>query len=156
MTVTIESINRELERVREIQRERAEHIADCDYDMDDCFLSAHSDNLQEQLLRAQLSILENGGMAEFVAIETLDGELCKSFWFKGKYGETRRVEKPNGEVVYTSAMTDKGLAKKGLCKVKVKRPAWAKYVGDSLACVRVSIYEARYNRLTGEQNQYMA
>lgn len=49
-------------------------------------------------------------------IMTLDGEYCKvSRWFRDSFGNLkRRIEKPNGEVVWTTASTEKGLQKLGL------------------------------------------
>ena len=54
--------------------------------------------------------------SEPVKIETLDGEPCvESRWFENAWGSsTRCITKPNGEKVYTSATTDRGLAKYGL------------------------------------------
>lgn len=53
---------------------------------------------------------------EPVTIETLDGEPCiEGKWFDNAWGSsTRCITKPNGEKVYTSATTDRGLAKYGL------------------------------------------
>ena len=54
--------------------------------------------------------------SEPVTIETLEGEPCfEGKWFTNNWGSsTRCITKPNGEKVYTSATTDRGLAKHGL------------------------------------------
>ena len=46
----------------------------------------------------------------------------------------------------TTATTDKGLAKRGLRKVRVKRAAWADFGGGQWA----KVYAAKWNRATGE------
>ena len=60
--------------------------------------------------------LKNIDKSEPVRIETLAGEPCiEGRWFTNAYGSsTRCITKPNGEKVYTSATTDRGLAKHGL------------------------------------------
>lgn len=51
-----------------------------------------------------------------VNVETLDGQPCEEGrWFTDSYGNRKRViVKPNGEKVYTSATSQKGLAKYGV------------------------------------------
>ena len=60
--------------------------------------------------------LQKVDRSEPVTIETLDGEPCvEGRWFDNAWGtSTRCITKPNGEKVFTSATTDRGLAKYGL------------------------------------------
>ena len=71
-------------------------------------LTEEQTSLYERLLKVDRT--------EPVTIETLDGEPCKEGkWFDNAWGSsTRCITKPNGEKVYTSATTDRGLAKYGL------------------------------------------
>ena len=71
-------------------------------------LTEEQTSLYERLLKVD--------RIEPVTIETLDGEPCKEGkWFDNAWGSsTRCITKPNGEKVYTSATTDRGLAKYGL------------------------------------------
>ena len=63
-----------------------------------------------------LDRLQKVDTEEPVRIETMDGEPCtEGKWFEDFYGRSKRaIVKPNGEKVYTSATTDRGLAKYGL------------------------------------------
>jgi hypothetical protein len=63
-----------------------------------------------------LDFLRTIDRTEPVNVETLDGQPCEEGrWFTDSYGNRKRViVKPNGEKVYTSATSQKGLAKYGV------------------------------------------
>lgn len=144
--VTADEITRNIERVRESQRDRAERIARCEVEDTDCFMSIMGDRKALDLYEKQLEILNDGGCAWFTEYATLDGELVEARWVETRYGTKLVAEMPNGETVWTTATTDKGLAKRGLRKVRVKRAAWADF-GSSWA----NVYPAKWNRATGEE-----
>lgn len=142
--VTIEMLNNERERVLEVIRDRAERINRCEVDDTDCFMSARADRKHLDRIDRQIKLLENGCCEWFTEYATLDNQLCKSKYCKTKYGYTNRVEMPDGSIVWTSARTEKGLAKHGLKEVRVKRVAWIDYDG---------LFPAKLNRATGEYSE---
>ena len=145
--ITAEEIKRSIERVRENQRSRAERIANCEVEDTDCYMSIMSDRAALDVYERQLEILEDGGYAWFDEYATLDGELVDARWVETRYGVKLVADMPNGETVWTTATTDKGLAKRGLRKVRVKRAAWADFGGGQWA----KVYAAKWNRATGEE-----
>ena len=146
--VTVEQLEAQLGRILACKRERAERIARCEVEDSDCFLSMRAEDNQIAKIKARISIIKDGGCAWFVEYATLDGTLCDSSWVNTKYGYKLKVNMPNGEVVLTTAKTKKGLAKKGIKMVNVKRVAWA----DSGKgwFTPYSVYPAKLNRATGE------
>lgn len=144
--ITAAEITESIERVRESQRNRAERIANCEVDDTDCFMSIASDRAALELYEKQLEILNDGGYAWFTEYATLDGQLVDARWVETRYGAKLVADMPNGETVWTTATTDKGLAKRGLRKVRVKRAAWADF-GSPWA----TVYASKYNRATGKE-----
>lgn len=140
--VTIEMLNEERERVLDVIRDRERRIAECEVEPADCFMSARADSDHLRRIEMQKQILENDGFAWFTEFATLDNQLCSSKLCNTKYGMTNRVEMPDGEIVWTSARTEKGLAKHNLKMVRVKRVAWVDYDG---------LFPAKINRVTGER-----
>ena len=62
---------------------------------------------------------------------------------------------PDGRVVWTTALTEKGLAKKGLKKVWCLRPAWFAFKSSSSGMLGVYsgsyvLFPSDYNYATGE------
>lgn len=151
--VTIDDIDRRIERIHESQRDRAMRIIDCEVEDTDCFLSMKAEEMSLRELEAQRRIIENGGMAEFFAYETLDGTPVDAKWIDTRYGYRLRANMPDGSTVWTSATTEKGLAKRGLVEKKVMKPAWTRIGGKGLWNWTIEIYEAKLNRATGEYTE---
>ena len=93
-------------------------------DEDDCFISQRCNERGISLAKDKIALIKDGGCMWFTEYATLDGTLVKARWCNTKYGNSLRVEMPDGSVVWTTADTKKGLAKKGIKKVMCKRPAW--------------------------------
>lgn len=106
---------------------RAERIANWETDEDDCFISERVESRGIQIAKNKIQLIKDGGCAWFTEYATLDGTVVKAHWCDTKYGYSLRAEMPDGKVVWTTAHTSKGLAKKGLKKVECKRPAWYAY-----------------------------
>lgn len=120
----IAQLEREIECYQKAIHDRKERIEKGWTDMDDCFISERVEWRGLQLAKDKISLINDGGCAWFQEYATLNGQLIKAKWCHTKYGYSLRAEMPNGQVVWTTASTQKGLAKKGLKKVLVKRPAW--------------------------------
>lgn len=145
-----------LARTRESIRSRAERIANCEVESTDCALSMMADRETVALCEKQLELLDGNCEAWFSGYATLDGEVVDARWVDTRYGSKLVVDMPNGETVWTTADTEKGLAKRNLKKVMIKRTAWAKLVsnGNSFASGRsIVVYPAYLNRTTGEYNE---
>lgn len=93
-------------------------------DIDDCFISERCEQRAIQLAQDKIALIRDGGCAWFREYATLDGTLVNAKWCNTRFGSSLRVEMPDGSVVWTTATTAKGLAKRGLKAVECKRPAW--------------------------------
>lgn len=111
--------------------ERNVRIANCETDEDDCFISARCDDRGIAVAKDKIRLIQNGGCMWFTEYATLDGTLVNAHWCNTKYGSSLRAEMPNGDVVWTTAMTQKGLAKKGLKRVRCLRPAWFRFSSNA-------------------------
>ena len=120
----IERLEKEIVTLQEAMNRRAERIANWETDEDDCFISERCESRGIKLAKDKIDLIKDGGCAWFTEYATLDGTIVKARWCNTKYGSSLRVEMPDGKVVWTTAITAKGLAKKGLKKVECKRPAW--------------------------------
>lgn len=148
-----------LARTREIIHSRAERIANCEVESSDCALSMMADRQMVALCEKQIELLDGNCEAWFVGYSTLDGEIVDARWVDTRYGRKLVADMPDGETVWTTADTEKGLAKRNLKKVMVKRTAWAKLQsnGSSLASgCSVVVYPACLNRTTGEYSEDIA
>lgn len=87
-------------------------LTNCITDIEEAVKIDRASDSQKRLLE-KLNAIDR---TEPVLIETLDGEPCEvSRWFTDRYGNSKRcITKPDGEKVYTTASTDRGLAKYGL------------------------------------------
>lgn len=124
-------------------------------DMDDCFISHRVEERGIRENEAKIALIEDGGCMWFREYATLDGELVDACWCNTKYGMKLRAKMPDGSVVWTTARTEKGLAKKGLRKVECLRPAWFRF--SSSHSGMLGVYTGRYvpfpsdvNYATGE------
>lgn len=128
----IERLEAQRETIKKQIADREGRIARWETDEDDCFISMKVDSDSLSQIDMKLHLLRNGGTSWFCEYATLDGTLINARWCSTKYGTRLRAVMPNGEVVWTSSATAKGLAKKGIKRVLCKRPAWVRfYSGDS-------------------------
>ena len=123
-TELIARLEKEIVTLQEAMNRRAERIANWETDEDDCFISERCESRGIQVAKDKIDLIKDGGCAWFTEYATLDGTIVKARWCNTKYGSSLRAEMPDGKVVWTTAITAKGLAKKGLKKVECKRPAW--------------------------------
>lgn len=103
----------------------------------------------------KIALIKDGGCAWFTEYATLDGVLVKARWCDTKYGSSLRAEMPDGSVVWTTALTDKGLARKGLKRVSCLRPAWFAFKSSAKGMLGVYtgsyvLFPSDYNYATGE------
>lgn len=79
------SIEREMQRIREVQQERDERISRGETDYDDCFVSIRSDAQALDRCRMELDILKGDGCVDFDAIIDENGEEVSVHWFENKW-----------------------------------------------------------------------
>ena len=120
----IEMLEKEIANYAEVMADRQRRIDAWQTDEDDCFISQCCDKRGIKLAKDKIALIKDGGCMWFPEYATLDGTLIKARWCNTKYGYSLRAEMPDGSVVWTTADTKKGLAKKGIKKVMCKRPAW--------------------------------
>lgn len=152
----VEGLRQEIERMQASIRERAERIEAGVTDIDDCFISQRCEERGIRNNRQKIDlILNDGGLAWFTEYATLDGTLINARWCNTRFGSSLRAEMPDGSVVWTTATTQKGLAKKGLKMVECRRPAW--FAFRSSASGMLGVYAGDYvpfpsdiNYATGE------
>lgn len=151
-------VTEKLNQIRSNQDAREDRMRNCEYDLDDCFISTMASSLSEEKYSAQQQILQNQGYAEFTVFATLDGKLCEGKLCHTMYGDKYRVEMPDGSVVWTSAFTSKGLARRGLKLMKAKHTAWAKLSGEGqgfsgLSSCSAITFPTRKNFFTGKPSE---
>lgn len=150
---------KDLERENELNRaaiaSRYERISEGWTDLDDCFISQRCEERGIANNEAKIALIRDGGCAWFREYATLDGRLVNAHWCNTRFGYSLRVVMPDGSVVWTTADTKKGLAKRGLKAVECKRPAWYKF--HSSAGGMLGVYTGDYilfpsdvNYATGE------
>ena len=151
----IETLEQEIASYQEAMNDRSRRIAEWQTDEDDCFISQRCDERGLELAKDKIALIKDGGCMWFAEYATLDGTLIKARWCNTKYGTSLRAEMPDGSVVWTTADTAKGLAKKGIKKVMCKRPAW--FAFHSSASGMMGVYTGSYvpfpsdfNYATGE------
>lgn len=153
----IDSLERENERFRQSMRDRFQRVMDCEYDWDDCFISDKVEERGVSNNQKKIDLIKRGGCDWFIEYASLDGELVDARWCDTKYGWKLRAKMPDGSVVWTSANTRSGLAKKGLKKVECLRPAWFKFSSGGLKgmlgvyCGSYVLFPSDVNYATGEK-----
>ena len=125
----VAELERDIALMVEARKDRADRIDRGLTDIDDCFLSDRCEERGISNNREKIALIKDGGCAWFTEYATLDGELVDARWIETRFGWSLRVRMPNGETVWTTATTQKGLAKKGLKRVECKRPAWYTFKG---------------------------
>lgn len=123
----IQELEREIEVLQKSISRRWDRINEGMTDIDDCFISERCESRGIDTAKRKIALINDGGCAWFHEYATLDGELVEARWCRTQYGSSLRVEMPDGKVVWTTARTAKGLAKKGIKRVMCKRPAWFKF-----------------------------
>lgn len=151
----IESLKKEIDIMQAAIDRRAERIANWETDEEDCFISQRNEERTISVNRDKIRLIEDGGCAWFQEYATLEGQLVKAKWCNTKFGYSLRAEMPDGKVVWTTADTEKGLAKRGLKKVECKRPAWFAFKSPyggmmGVYCGDYELFPSAMNYATGE------
>lgn len=151
----VKSLESEIASYKKSMDNRATRIDAWETDIDDCFISQRCDERGLRVAYEKIDLIKRGGCAWFEEYATLDGVLIKTKWCNTKYGTSLRAEMPDGSVVWTNSHTAKGLAKRGIKRVKCLRPAWfafhssqggmmGVYTGDYV------LFPSDFNYATGE------
>ena len=146
----VEMLQNEIESYKAAISNRRERIDNGWTDLDDCFISQRCEERGIRVAENKISLINDGGCMWFVEYATLDGELVDARWCNTKYGLKLRAEMPDGSVVWTTATTVKGLAKKGLKMVECLRPAW--YSFQSSASGLFGVYSGDYYPFPSDWN----
>lgn len=151
----IEQLERENEMLQKSISERIDRINDGLTDIDDCFISDRCESRGIQTNKEKIELIKEGGCAWFREFATLDGQLVNARYCKTQWGYSLRAEMPDGSVVWTTARTSKGLARKGLKIVECKRPAWFKFSSGNSGMLGVYtgtyvMFPSDVNYATGE------
>lgn len=101
---------------------RWERIANCETDMDDCFISQHVEEDGIRECNMQLAILDTDGLMDLEVIVDQDGNEIRTHWFTNQWGKDTIVA--NG--VFASSI--KALLKKtGWTQKTIRVPVWTKF-----------------------------
>ena len=154
-TELIKRLESEIETLQGALNRRAERIANWETDEDDCFISERCESRGISVAKNKIALIKDGGCAWFPEYATLDGQIVKAHWCQTRFGSSLRAEMPDGTVVWTTASTAKGLAKKGLKRVECLRPAWYAYSSPysgmmGVYCGDYVLFPSDYNYATGE------
>ena len=134
-------IRERLERNRQEARERAGRIANCEVELDDCFVSVWANDLTTRLDEMRLRILERGGTGEFLELECLDGEPITAVTRQTRFGHAYLVMRQDGSEEWVSCgLKPKTLERKGYREVWVEHPAWARIEGTHAVNCGVHMY----------------
>lgn len=120
----IAQLEKEIANYKAVIADRQRRIDAWQTDEDDCFISQRCDERGINIAKDKIALIKDGGCMWFTEYATLDGKLVNARWCNTRYGSSLRAEMPDGSVVWTTATTAKGLARKGLKKVECLRPAW--------------------------------
>lgn len=146
----VEQLKKEIARLEESISNRWDRINEGMTDMDDCFMSERCEERGIQNNKDKIALINRGGCEWFQEYATLDGKLVDAHWCHTQYGYSLRAVMPDGRVVWTTACTAKGLAKKGLKKVECLRPAWFKFSCSSGGML--GVYTGQYVYIPSDIN----
>lgn len=151
----IDRLEAEIALMRQSASERWDRINAQQTDIDDCFISMRCEDRGISNNQDKIKLIKDGGCAWFREYATLDGVLVNAHWCNTKYGYSLRAEMPDGSVVWTTASTPKGLAKRGLKAVECKRPAWFAFKSNNAGMFGVYtgsyvLFPSDVNYATGE------
>ena len=129
---------------------RQEHIDNCDFDWDDCFVSDHLDSDTIYECNMQLEILSGDGLMDFDAIFDQDGKEVRVTSFINQWGKYTVV----GNGIFASSKSAL-LKKTGWTEHTIKVPVWTHYVPSGRGMAGVcggSSQKCRWhtNMVTGE------
>jgi hypothetical protein len=133
--------------------EREDKMQNCEFDIDDCFVSVWANGWSKRLLDTKIAILNDGGYADFPAIVDKDGKLVSDTHVETRYGGRYIVKDLDGNVTEWINPTEKVLAKKGYQYGSIRKPAWAKLDGSGYGLsgsVWVKTFPSDFNYWTGE------
>lgn len=154
-TELIKALEEEIKMDQKAISDRFDRINNGQTDWDDCFISQRCEERSINVNKDKIALIRDGGCAWFTEYATLDGQVVKARWCDTRYGRSLRAEMPDGSVVWTTAYTSKGLARKGLKMVECLRPAW--FTFRSSASGMLGVYSGSYvmfpsdiNYATGE------
>ena len=142
------------ERMRASIERRMERIANCETDMDDCFISQHVEEDAICECNMQLHILDGDGCMDYDAIFDENGKEVRVHGFINQWGRYTIVA--NG----VFASSKKALLKKtGWTERTIRVPAWTKFCtrGSGMAGVMSGASEVvrwHTNMKTGEYVGY--
>lgn len=151
----IRELEKDIQVTLEAMRNRQQRIKDGWTDEDDCFMSIRCDERGLQLAKDKIQLIQEGGTAWFLEYATLDGQLVEARWCNTRYGSSLRVVMPDGQVIWTTSCTKKGLAKRGLKTVECRRPAWYAFHSSGIGMLGVYtgsyvLFPSDWNYATGE------
>lgn len=146
----IEKLQKNIESTQAVIDRRWERINNWETDEDDCFISMRVDDRALQLYKDKIQLIKDGGTAWFTEYATLDGQLVNAKWCNTKFGSSLRVVMPDGQVIWTTSCTKKGLAKRGLKLVRCRRPAW--YAFHSPYKGMLGVYSGSYDLFPSDVN----
>ena len=151
----VEQLQAEIDRMKESISNRYDRIDAGWTDIDDCFISQRCEERGISNNMDKIDLISKGGCLWFGEYATLDGQIVNAHWCNTMYGEKLRGVMPDGMVIWTTATTAKGLAKKGLKKVECLRPAWFRFSSSNSGML--GVYTGSYvpfpsdiNYATGE------
>lgn len=159
---TLETLDAHLADLREERQRRDQNMADCRYDLDDCFVSAWANNLNSDQYRILRGLVENGGRGTFQWLANLEGEPLPMKHIDTRFGGCIALIGPDGKFCQfvNYGLKDKTLAKKGLQWIDLELPAVVTIAGSgsglagAMSCHAVSIPDWRdpqVCRLTGRK-----
>jgi len=152
----LEKLKQELKALEDEFQRRENRILNGEVEPADCFLSTWANEIQRELVKTKIKILENGGVWPFEELFYIDGTPTGAKLVNTRFGATYRVEKPDGSIDWVNPFVrPETLEKKGYMLDYVERPAWAclKSSGTGLAGAMscyVHIFPSRKNYATGE------
>lgn len=126
-TELVKKLEEEIETTKKTMANRVDRINSGMTDEDDCFISIRCDERALHLCQDKINLIKDGGTSWFTEYATLDGKLIDAKWCNTCYGSKLRAVMPDGQVIWTNAITQKGLVKRGIKMVHCRRPAWFKF-----------------------------
>ena len=154
----IKSLKEEIQHTKDLISDRHKRINEGLTDMDDCFVSQRSNDLNVSLNEAKISILENGGLWSFEALYFEDGMLASDKIVSSKYGScwvlTDEAEARYGKR-FVGLLKDATYKKKGFKRGDIEKSAWATYSSNGTGMMgaymaSVKIFPSHTNYFTGK------
>ena len=142
-------------RLQEAVDRRAEHLANCDFDLDDCFVSEHVERDGIRECNMQLEILDTDGLMDYDAIIDENGNEVRVHWFTNKWGRATVV----GNGVFASSISAL-LKKTGWTEKTIRVPVWTKFCAGGVRgiagvmCGSAERVRWHTNMVTGEYVGY--